>query len=154
MVFSLLIFFSSKIILYLLQGKNASKQEVKKSEPNSVKDVKLEGFVKNSNNNKALLGTIGRRVAVIKSQYAAIQQMSKEFQCYSQNCSKQNANSCYSPSCLQLVRLRRELLMLLRKTNSTRNNNNMINNKIEEIKKGTYCSVLSKYMFNNSYVSS
>lgn len=141
-MFSLLICFHSKITVSFLQGKNASKQEVKKPEPNSQKDVKLEGFVRNSNNNKALLGTIGRRVAVIKSQYAAIQKMSKEYKCYSQNCSEQNANSCYSPSCLQLVRLRRELLMLLRKTNSTRNNNNMINNKIEEIKKGTvYCFV-------------
>lgn len=99
---------------------------------------KLEGNIKNStannnNINKTLLGTIGRRVAIIKSQYAALQKMSRELQCYSQKCSEQDSNTCYSPICAKRVRLRKELILLLRKANNTQQNNN---NNMAESKKG------------------
>lgn len=138
----------------MLQG-NHSKHENKKIEPNILKEIKLESIVKNSNNNnKSLLGTIGRRVAIIKSQYAALQKMNRELRCYAQNCSEHDSSDCYSPICAQRVRLRKELLLLLRKANSTRNNNNLVK-KIEDSQKGLFyflvklLSMFSFYCYKN-----
>lgn len=49
--------------------------------------------------------------------------MSKDLKCYTQQCQEQNGISCYSPLCAQRIRLRKELLILLKKANSTHNNN-------------------------------
>ncbi|XP_073972080.1 nucleosome-remodeling factor subunit NURF301 E(bx) isoform X2 [Rhodnius prolixus] len=72
---------------------------------------------------RSVLTAIGKRVAIIKNQYAALNKQCKLYRCYSMDCDSQGNSGCYSPVCSQRSALRKELLTLLRKANTARSNN-------------------------------
>lgn len=74
-----------------------------------------------------------KQLIALKSQYANLHRISKEFKCYSQQCNEQNPINCYSPLCVKRARLRRELQAILAK-GIPRNSNNIVTNKV--IKQG------------------
>ncbi|XP_020295522.1 nucleosome-remodeling factor subunit NURF301 isoform X2 [Pseudomyrmex gracilis] len=83
---------------------------------------------------KEVLAAIGRRLQVIRAKYTTVAKLSKN--CYSCCCmnnvtnkstapqviSAQTLNTCYSPLCIQMTNLKRELLTLVRKANALNNN--------------------------------
>lgn len=79
------------VVLFLQQaGGLLLKSDPKKVETALPRELKLESAATpGNNNNRSILDNIGRRVAMIKSRYAALHRMSKELQCYSQRCSEQ-----------------------------------------------------------------
>ena len=85
-----------------------------------------------------VLTAIGRRVAIIKNQYAALNKHSKLYRCYGLDCDNQagSIGSCYSPVCSQRAALRKELLMLLRKANTARSGT------VPVIKPGIYFMII------------
>ncbi|XP_075219983.1 nucleosome-remodeling factor subunit NURF301 E(bx) isoform X3 [Lycorma delicatula] len=101
----------------------------KKLSDKSLQDGSID---KDSDETRNLLNTITRRINIVKNLYAPLHKMAKDFKCYSKDCSENNANNCYSPVCVQRVRLRRELLVLLRRVNSSRANNIKIETQIKQ----------------------
>lgn len=106
-------------------------------------DTSLQSILSGKPPNKALSATardmlnqITKRIQQVRSQYASIMRLGRSGACYSRYCNMtgqsgktpvtpQSLNStCYSPSCLQKARLKRELLTLLRKANVLNNNQN------------------------------
>ncbi|XP_030753207.1 nucleosome-remodeling factor subunit NURF301 isoform X3 [Sitophilus oryzae] len=80
--------------------------------------------------NKEVLNNITKRINTLRSQYTAISKVAKDFHCYAQQCNSANSiqieSSCYSPLCIQRVKIRRELLTLLRKANVATNSSTPI----------------------------
>ncbi|CAH1971965.1 unnamed protein product [Acanthoscelides obtectus] len=78
-----------------------------------------------SSNNREALNTIAKRIHTLRTQYTAIARLAKDFQCYVKGCNSGVGNSidntCYSPLCMQRVKVRRDLLGLLRKANVATN---------------------------------
>ncbi|KAF7271636.1 hypothetical protein GWI33_015487 [Rhynchophorus ferrugineus] len=74
---------------------------------------------------REVLNTITKRINVLRDQYKSIMKVAKDFHCYVQGCNSSNStqieNNCYSPLCIQRVKIRRELLTLLRKANLATN---------------------------------
>lgn len=102
-------FLSRRIYLKTMEEKQLSQTGGTNAKPGSV----LDRDVRN------LLTVIGKKVAIIKTQYAMLNKESRMYRCYGSECDQ---GQCYSPVCLQRVALRKELLMLLRKANIARNN--------------------------------
>nr|CAI5851603.1 unnamed protein product [Callosobruchus analis] len=75
--------------------------------------------------NREVLNTIAKRIHTLRTQYTAIARLAKDFQCYVKGCNSGAGNSidntCYSPLCMQRVKVRRDLLGLLRKANVATN---------------------------------
>jgi nucleosome-remodeling factor subunit BPTF len=84
---------------------------------------------------KEMMSTIRKRIQQVRTQYADVMKLCKNMGCYSCNCNAMNnknnvqANKaqslvyiCYSPLCMQKVRLKRELITLCRKANTLNNN--------------------------------
>jgi len=84
---------------------------------------------------KDMISTIRKRIQQVRTQYADVMKLCKNMSCYSCNCNainnKNNAQAnkaqslvytCYSPLCIQKVRLKRELITLCRKANTLNNN--------------------------------
>ncbi|GAB1859808.1 Nucleosome-remodeling factor subunit NURF301 [Camponotus japonicus] len=86
---------------------------------------------------KEMLTTINKRVQQMRAQYANMVKLYKNVGCYSRYCNMNNTGSknntaqviavqisdtCYSPICMQRMRLKRELIALARKTNALSNN--------------------------------
>ncbi|KAE8752789.1 hypothetical protein FOCC_FOCC000527 [Frankliniella occidentalis] len=103
-------------------------------------DTSLDGILQgNSAKHKerdSNLSVVMRKVAHLKQQYSNLNSLGKGLSCYSQECNAQAPNqlntnnqlmaacttSCYSPICIQKIRLRCELLALLRKANAAKVN--------------------------------
>lgn len=93
----------------------------------------LPSATQNSVVNRAIINAIANKIQSLKIQYNSIIKLAKDYQCYGQSCvvgtlnqntfSSPNNCSCYSPLCLQRIRLRKELFLLLRKANLQFNNN-------------------------------
>ncbi|RZF42669.1 hypothetical protein LSTR_LSTR001464 [Laodelphax striatellus] len=90
-----------------------------------------DSVIKTEDETRNLLGAIGAKIHLIKNHYAPLHKMAKDYRCYSRGCSEKDASNCYSPICAERMRLRRELLILLRKANSTRNNNIKVENAVK-----------------------
>ncbi|CAH1170436.1 unnamed protein product [Phaedon cochleariae] len=77
--------------------------------------------------NREVLSTIAKRIHTLRTQYTSIARLAKDFQCYVKGCNSGAGNSientCYSPLCIQRVKVRRDLLSLLRKANLATNSN-------------------------------
>lgn len=75
--------------------------------------------------NKEVLNSIAKRIHSLRTQYTSIARLAKDFQCYVKGCNSGAGNSlettCYSPMCMQRVRVRKDLLSLLRKANLATN---------------------------------
>lgn len=91
---------------------------------------------------KEMLAAISKRIQQVRTQYANIVKLCKSVTCYSHYCNVNNASSknnvaqvntaqviavhiadtCYSPLCMQKMRLKRELIVLARKANALNNN--------------------------------
>ncbi|CAG9862131.1 unnamed protein product [Phyllotreta striolata] len=75
--------------------------------------------------NREVLNSIAKRIHVLRTQYTSIARLAKDFQCYVKGCNSGAGNtletSCYSPMCMQRVRVRKDLLNLLRKANLATN---------------------------------
>ncbi|VEN57753.1 unnamed protein product [Callosobruchus maculatus] len=75
--------------------------------------------------NREVLNTIAKRIHTLRTQYTAIARLAKDFQCYVKGCNSGAGNNidntCYSPLCMQRVKVRRDLLGLLRKANVATN---------------------------------
>ncbi|XP_050310711.1 nucleosome-remodeling factor subunit NURF301 isoform X3 [Anthonomus grandis grandis] len=75
--------------------------------------------------NRELINNIAKRINNLRTQYSAISKVAKDFQCYSKGCnsssSHQLESNCYSPLCIQRVKIRRDLLTLLRRANVASN---------------------------------
>lgn len=74
---------------------------------------------------KDLLSQITKRVKILRDQYRALNLLNKMHKCYCSTCdNKEQLNdsiNCYSPTCIQRSKLRKELLVLLRKANNQNN---------------------------------
>ncbi|KAK9882651.1 hypothetical protein WA026_022517 [Henosepilachna vigintioctopunctata] len=89
----------------------------------------MTGRVILSNNtspaNREMLNSIAKKIHSLRMQYTSISKLAKDFQCYSKGCNSSGANNvetnCYSPLCIQRIRVRRELLSLLKKANVAAN---------------------------------
>lgn len=75
--------------------------------------------------NREVINSIAKRINNLRTQYSAISKVAKDFQCYAKGCNSasnhQLENTCYSPLCTQRVKIRRDLLTLLRKANLASN---------------------------------
>lgn len=70
--------------------------------------------------NREALSSITKRIQVLRSHYTTISKLGKDYPCYSKGCNSSSSSlmtNCYSPTCLQRNKVRRELLGLLRKAN-------------------------------------
>ncbi|XP_044753874.1 nucleosome-remodeling factor subunit NURF301 isoform X3 [Coccinella septempunctata] len=76
--------------------------------------------------NKEMLNNIAKKIHSLRMQYTTISKLAKDFQCYSKGCNSSGPNSiettCYSPLCIQRIRVRKELLSLLKRANVAANN--------------------------------
>ncbi|XP_060530010.1 nucleosome-remodeling factor subunit NURF301 isoform X2 [Cylas formicarius] len=76
--------------------------------------------------NRDVLNSIAKRIHALRTQYTSISKLAKDFQCYGRGCNSGNStnldNNCYSPLCIQRVKIRRDLLQLLRRANLATNN--------------------------------
>jgi len=94
---------------------------------------------------KEMMSTIRKRIQQVRTQYADMMKLCKNMSCYSCNCNAMNnknnvqANkaqslvyTCYSPLCMQKIRLKRELITLCRKAN-TLNNNQLLSQPSSQI---------------------
>lgn len=79
--------------------------------------------------NREVLNSIAKKIHSLRVQYTSISKLAKDFQCYSKGCNSGGSTNietnCYSPLCLQRIKVRRELLALLRKANLATNSNAM-----------------------------
>ncbi|XP_018571402.1 nucleosome-remodeling factor subunit NURF301 isoform X2 [Anoplophora glabripennis] len=75
--------------------------------------------------NREILNSIAKRINALRTQYTSIAKLAKDFQCYVKGCNSSAGNSventCYSPLCMQRVKVRKDLLGLLRKANVATN---------------------------------
>ncbi|KAJ8968859.1 hypothetical protein NQ317_016782 [Molorchus minor] len=75
--------------------------------------------------NREILNSIAKRIHALRAQYTSITKLAKDFQCYVKGCNSGAGNSientCYSPLCMQRVKVRKDLLSLLRKANVATN---------------------------------
>ncbi|KAL1494312.1 hypothetical protein ABEB36_009929 [Hypothenemus hampei] len=75
--------------------------------------------------NREVFNSIAKKINNLRTQYSAISKIAKDFQCYSRGCNSNNSqqleSTCYSPLCIQRVKIRRDLLTLLRKANVASN---------------------------------
>ncbi|KAL3268250.1 hypothetical protein HHI36_007374 [Cryptolaemus montrouzieri] len=75
--------------------------------------------------NREVLNSIAKKIHSLRIQYTSISKLAKDFQCYSKGCNSSGANNvetnCYSPLCIQRIKVRRELLSLLKKANVAAN---------------------------------
>uniref|UniRef100_A0AAR5PPQ8 Nucleosome-remodeling factor subunit NURF301 n=1 Tax=Dendroctonus ponderosae TaxID=77166 RepID=A0AAR5PPQ8_DENPD len=75
--------------------------------------------------NREVINSIAKRINNLRTQYSAISKVAKDFQCYAKGCNSasnhQLENTCYSPLCTQRVKIRRDLLTLLRRANLASN---------------------------------
>ncbi|XP_046429162.1 nucleosome-remodeling factor subunit NURF301 isoform X3 [Neodiprion fabricii] len=91
-----------------------------------------------SSSARDMLTAIGKRIQLVRIQYANIMRSSKNGSCYSRYCNmtpppgKVNAaaaqsltSTCYSPMCLQKARLKRDLITLLKKAKSLSNSQSL-----------------------------
>ncbi|XP_046745032.1 nucleosome-remodeling factor subunit NURF301 isoform X7 [Diprion similis] len=91
-----------------------------------------------SSSARDMLTAIGKRIQLVRTQYANIMRLSKNGSCYSRYCNmtpppgKVNSaaaqsltSTCYSPMCLQKARIKRDLITLLRKANSLSNSQSL-----------------------------
>ncbi|XP_072386734.1 nucleosome-remodeling factor subunit NURF301 isoform X2 [Diabrotica undecimpunctata] len=80
--------------------------------------------------NRDVLNSIAKRINLLRTQYTSIARLAKDFQCYVKGCNSGAGNSiettCYSPLCMQRVRVRKDLLSLLRKANLATNSPNKL----------------------------
>nr|CAH7737126.1 unnamed protein product [Callosobruchus chinensis] len=80
--------------------------------------------------NREVLSTIAKRINTLRTQYTAIARLAKDFQCYVKGCNSGAGNNidntCYSPLCMQRVKVRRDLLSLLRKANVATNSSTKV----------------------------
>ena len=72
--------------------------------------------------NREVVATIAKKIQTLRLHYGAISKLAKDLQCYSKGCtsgsnSNTSINSCYSPMCIQRIKVRKELLALLRRAN-------------------------------------
>lgn len=85
---------------------------------------------------KEMLVTIGKRIQQTRKQYADLLKFCKNGGCYSRYCNVNNvgnknnivhivaaqtSDTCYSPLCMKKMRLKRELIVLMRKANALNN---------------------------------
>ncbi|XP_063923379.1 nucleosome-remodeling factor subunit NURF301 isoform X3 [Zophobas morio] len=77
--------------------------------------------------NREVLNSIAKKIHSLRLQYTSISKLAKDFQCYSKGCNSSGSTNietnCYSPLCIQRIKVRRELLALLRKANLATNSN-------------------------------
>ncbi|XP_024944598.1 nucleosome-remodeling factor subunit NURF301 isoform X2 [Cephus cinctus] len=103
-------------------------------------DVSLQNILSGKQINKSIspsakemLIAIGKRIQQVRNQYANIISLGKNGSCYSRYCNMTTpgkttlgnqslTSTCYSPICLQKVRLKREMISLIRKANILNNN--------------------------------
>lgn len=75
--------------------------------------------------NREIINNIAKRINSLRTQYSTVSKVAKDYQCYSKGCNsgsnQQLENNCYSPICMQRVKIRRDLLTLLRKANAASN---------------------------------
>ncbi|XP_045474832.1 nucleosome-remodeling factor subunit NURF301 isoform X2 [Harmonia axyridis] len=79
--------------------------------------------------NKEMLNNIAKKIHALRLQYTTISKLAKDFQCYSKGCNSSNSTNsiettCYSPLCIQRIKVRKELLSLLKKANIAANTPN------------------------------
>lgn len=78
--------------------------------------------------NKELINNIAKRIQTLRTTYTNVSRLGKDFHCYCRGCNSVASTSiestCYSPMCLQRIRVRRELLSQLRKANAAANSSN------------------------------
>ena len=129
----------------LLQSEKSKENhpESEVPEENEEPDSSLAGILSGKSPNKAmsqgareLLGQIAKRIQAVRAQYASIMRLGKNGACYSRYCNMTGTSgktpvtpqsltsTCYSPTCLQKARLKRELLTLIRRANALNNNQN------------------------------
>ncbi|XP_066157343.1 nucleosome-remodeling factor subunit NURF301 isoform X1 [Euwallacea fornicatus] len=126
----------------IAQSKAGEQQQLPREEEHveveTESEVQSEGIEKQLNNmlsgkmpagtpvvNREIINNIAKSINSLRTQYAAISKVAKDFQCYSRGCnsasSHQLENTCYSPLCMQRVKIRKDLLTLLRKANIASN---------------------------------
>ncbi|XP_074033791.1 nucleosome-remodeling factor subunit NURF301 E(bx) isoform X2 [Leptinotarsa decemlineata] len=73
--------------------------------------------------NREVLNSIAKRIHALRIHYNTIIKLAKGSQCYSKGCNSSNntENTCYSPMCIQRVKVRKDLLYLLGKANLATN---------------------------------
>lgn len=113
--------------------------EVEEEEPQEGIEKQLNSMlsgkvaVSNSNTpvvNREIINNIAKRINILRTQYSTVSKVAKDFQCYSKGCNsgsnQQLENNCYSPICMQRVKIRRDLLTLLRKANAASNSSSSL----------------------------
>ncbi|XP_064211218.1 nucleosome-remodeling factor subunit NURF301 isoform X5 [Tribolium castaneum] len=94
-----------------------------------VGKVTLPNNTPQTSANREVLNSIAKKIHSLRLQYTAISKLAKDFQCYSKGCNSSGSTNietnCYSPLCMQRIKVRRELLALLRKANLATNSNAM-----------------------------
>lgn len=74
---------------------------------------------------KEVLSSYTKRIHALRTQYTAIAKLAKDFQCYVKGCNSGAGSTiettCYSPLCMRRVKVRKDLLTLLRKANLATN---------------------------------
>ncbi|RZC39906.1 nucleosome-remodeling factor subunit NURF301, partial [Asbolus verrucosus] len=89
--------------------------------------VSLPNNTPQTSANREVLNSIAKKIHSLRLQYTSISKLAKDFQCYSKGCNSSGSTNietnCYSPLCMQRIKVRRELLALLRKANLATNSN-------------------------------
>lgn len=89
----------------------------KVSLPNSAAQVNVA--------DREILNSYTKRIHALRTQYTSIAKLAKDFQCYVKGCNSSAGStletSCYSPLCMRRVKVRKDLLTLLRKANLATN---------------------------------
>jgi nucleosome-remodeling factor subunit BPTF len=90
-----------------------------------VGKVTLPNNTPQTSANREVLNSIAKKIHSLRLQYTSISKLAKDFQCYSKGCNSSGSTNietnCYSPLCMQRIKVRRELLALLRKANLATN---------------------------------
>ncbi|XP_049823872.1 nucleosome-remodeling factor subunit NURF301 isoform X3 [Aethina tumida] len=88
-------------------------------------NVAANNVVTHTVSNKEQINSIAKRIHSLRTQYVAVSRMAKDMQCYSKGCNSSSSTNietnCYSPMCMQRIRVRKELLTYLRKANVATN---------------------------------
>lgn len=95
--------------------------------------------------NKEMLNNIAKKIHSLRTAYTNVSKLAKDFHCYSRGCNSGAATcieiTCYSPLCLQRIRVRRELLTQLRRANVAANTSNL---KLPNLQQAKRVSILEQ----------
>jgi nucleosome-remodeling factor subunit BPTF len=100
-----------------------------KSDTNTVATTNETPSKKNNtqqSSNSELVNVLSNRIQTVRVQYGHLNRLGKQYTCYARDCTSNSniislpvINNCYSPLCIQKAKIKTELLLLIRKAQSS-----------------------------------